>query len=134
MRKKSLPTSEHLNVLGDKLQPCGFDPVTGFSRNGYCETGANDPAMHSVCAIMTEEFLRFSIAAGNDLSTPRPEHQFPGLKAGDAWCMCANRWAEAYHAGIAPPVVLEATHADTLQVISLDILQANALRASKLAQ
>lgn len=124
----------HLNVLGTPLQACGFDPVTGFTRNGYCETGKDDPAMHTVCAIMTEDFLQFSKTTGNDLVTPRPEHAFDGLKPGDSWCLCASRWAEALANGIAPPVVLEATHSETLQVVKLDELKAHALRGSKLTQ
>jgi len=104
-----------LNVLGEELQPCSFEPVTGFYRDGCCDTGTGDLGVHTVCAIMTEEFLAFSIAAGNDLSTPHPEFGFPGLKSGDRWCLCAPRWQEAYDAGMAPRVVLAATHEQTLE-------------------
>lgn len=104
-----------LNVLGEELQPCSFEPVTGFYRDGCCDTGTGDLGVHTVCAIMTEEFLAFSIVAGNDLSTPHPEFGFPGLKSGDRWCLCAPRWQEAYEAGMAPRVVLAATHEQTLE-------------------
>jgi uncharacterized protein (DUF2237 family) len=98
------------NVLGEPLGSCSMDPVTGFFRNGCCETGPEDVGMHTVCAVMTAEFLEFSELVGNDLSTPRPEFGFPGLQPGDRWCLCAPRWKEALDAGVAPPVVLEATH------------------------
>lgn len=114
------------NVLGGDLAPCSLDPVTGFYRNGCCETGPDDVGMHTVCAIMTEGFLAFSKAAGNDLSTPRPEFQFPGLKPGDRWCLCAPRWMEALEAGVAPQVVLEATHEEVLAMTSLGILKDHA--------
>ena len=93
------------NVLGGELAPCSMDPLTGFYRNGCCETGPHDLGLHTVCAVMTDDFLAFSKARGNDLSTPRPDLAFPGLKAGDRWCLCASRWAEALEAGAAPPVV-----------------------------
>ncbi len=117
-----------LNVLGGPLQDCGRDPVTGFWRDGCCHTGPEDPARHTVCAVMTEAFLAFSRAAGNDLSTPRPEFGFPGLKPGARWCLCASRWAEAFHHGAAPSVVLEATHIATLAYASLEALKAHAIR------
>jgi hypothetical protein len=104
-----------LNVLGEELQPCSFDPVTGFYRDGCCNSGGGDVGVHTVCALMTEEFLAFSLAAGNDLSTPHPEWGFPGLAPGDQWCLCAPRWQEAYDAGMAPQVVLAATHELTLE-------------------
>lgn len=104
-----------LNVLGEELQPCSFEPVTGFYRDGCCNTGTGDLGVHTVCAIMTDEFLAFSMAAGNDLSTPHPEFGFPGLESGDRWCLCAPRWQEAYDAGMAPRVVLAATHEQTLE-------------------
>ena len=104
-----------MNVLGGDLEPCSFDPVTGFYRDGYCRTGSGDVGMHVVCAVMTEEFLVFSASVGNDLSTPRPEYGFAGLRPGDRWCVCAGRWQEALEAGVAPPVVLEATHALALE-------------------
>lgn len=111
------------NVLGGELQICCTSPVTGFYRDGYCKTGEEDLGRHTVCAIVTAEFLEFSKAAGNDLVTPHPEWGFPGLKAGDKWCLCVLRWKEAYEAGVAPPVVLEATNAAALQHVSLSELQ-----------
>ncbi len=114
------------NVLGGELQPCGFDPVTGFFRNGCCETGPHDPGMHTVCAVMTAEFLAYSRAVGNDLSTPRPDLAFPGLRPGDRWCLCAPRWKEALDAGAAPRVVLEATHEETLAIVPLGVLKDHA--------
>lgn len=107
------------NVLGTALMPCGTAPMTGFFRDGCCNTSDEDHGIHTVCAEMTEEFLEFSKEAGNDLSTPRPEFAFPGLKPGDRWCLCAARWAEAADAGKAPRVVLEATHARTLELVTL---------------
>ncbi len=103
-----LPGSR-LNVLGGKLESCSTDPMTGFSRNGCCETGPGDVGSHTVCAVMTAEFLTHSRLRGNDLSTPRPEYGFPGLRPGDQWCLCAPRWQEAFVAGCAPRVVLKAT-------------------------
>jgi hypothetical protein len=112
-----------VNVLGGDLEPCSFDPVTGFFRDGYCRTEGRDPGFHAVCAVMTEEFLEFSASVGNDLSTPHPEWGFPGLRAGDRWCLCAERWQQALEAGMAPPVVLEATHALALEFSSLEDLR-----------
>jgi len=103
------------NVLGGELQPCSTDPLTGFYRNGCCDTGGEDTGVHTVCVRLTEEFLAFNREVGNDLSTPRPEYGFAGLQPGDQWCLCASRWAEALAAGRAPEVVLEATHAHTLE-------------------
>jgi len=114
-----------LNVLGNDLEPCSFDPLTGFYRDGCCESGGDDPGVHTVCAVMTLEFLEFSRAQGNDLSTPMPEHGFRGLVPGDRWCLCASRWQEAYEAGMAPLVNLTATHARTLEWCSLAALQAH---------
>ncbi|WP_164102670.1 DUF2237 family protein [Candidatus Laterigemmans baculatus] len=111
------------NVLGGPLETCSTDPLTGFYRNGCCDTGGQDVGIHTVCAEMTEEFLRFSRQRGNDLSTPNPMFQFPGLQPGDRWCVCAARWKEAYDAGVAPPVVLEATHVSTLEFASLEELR-----------
>ncbi len=119
-----------LNVLGDPLQACSFDPVTGFYRDGCCHTGPDDVGTHVVCARVTAEFLAFSQAVGNDLSTPRPEWRFQGLKPGDRWCLCVRRWKEALTAGVAPPVILEATHASTLQFVDLETLQRHAWRKS----
>ncbi len=117
------------NVLGTTLQSCSTDPMTGFFRDGCCKTGPNDTGSHTVCAVMTAAFLAFTRAQGNDLSTPRPEYRFPGLKPGDRWCLCALRWREAHEAGVAPPVVLEATHAKALEVIERDALDAAAYSA-----
>lgn len=114
------------NVLGGELVECGCEPMTGFYRNGCCETGPDDVGVHTVCAVITDEFLEFSRRSGNDLSTPRPEFGFAGLDAGDHWCLCASRWTEADDAGHAPPVVLEATHAASLEWADLDQLKANA--------
>lgn len=115
------------NVLGEDLRPCNYDPLTGFYRDGCCNTGAEDIGVHTVCTRVTDEFLVFSASVGNDLSTPRPEFGFSGLKAGDQWCLCAARWQEALEAGMAPPVVLESTHAATLEWVKLDDLRAHAL-------
>lgn len=119
--------SEAQNVLGEPLQPCCMDPVTGFFRDGHCHTGPGDVGVHVVCAQMTEEFLRFSQRRGNDLSTPLPAYQFPGLKPGDRWCLCADRWQEALDAGMAPPVVLAATHVAALEFVDLADLEAHAI-------
>ena len=110
------------NIFGKTLIPCCFAPVTGFYRDGYCHTADNDPGNHSVCAQMTAEFLRFSKRQGNDLSTPRPEWGFPGLQPGDRWCLCAERWYEAYQVGVAPPVLLDACDERALEVIPLAAL------------
>jgi uncharacterized protein (DUF2237 family) len=118
------------SVLGGELSPCGVDPMTGFYRNGCCDTGPEDYGMHTVCAVMTADFLEFSKRMGNDLSTPRPEYDFPGLKPGDRWCLCVQRWAEALEAGHAPQVVLQATHELALEYVSLDDLQRHAVDAS----
>lgn len=118
-----------LNVLGQELLPCSNTPVTGFFRNGCCETGPDDLGLHTVCAVMTAEFLAFSRRAGNDLSTPRPDLHFPGLRPGDRWCLCAPRWKEALDAGAAPGVVLEATHEETLAIVTLDVLKAYGVSA-----
>ena len=116
-------TPHPLNVLGTPLQTCSTDPMTGWFRDGCCKGDPNDRGLHLICAVMTSEFLRFSKSEGNDLSTPRPEYGFPGLKHGDRWCLCATRWRDAYAAGMAPMVVLEATHLNTLGVVSLDQLR-----------
>ena len=120
-----------LNVLGDPISSCSYDPVTGFFRDGCCNTGPLDQGLHTVCAIMTSEFLEFSKAAGNDLSTPRPEFGFPGLKAGDQWCLCAARWEQARQAGHAPKIRLAATNQASLVVCSLDDLKAHAVDLSQ---
>ncbi len=116
------------NVLGTALQICSLDPITGFTRTGCCETGIEDRGSHTVCAQMTEEFLAFSISRGNDLSTPRPEYGFEGLRPGDCWRLCASRWLEASEAGFAPPVILEACHEKCLEIVSLADLKYHALR------
>lgn len=113
------------NVLGGPLAVCGFDPLTGWLRNGCCETNAEDHGSHTVCAVVTEAFLEFSLARGNDLSTPRPG--FDGLQPGDRWCLCAGRWLEALQAGVAPPVVVEACDERALEIVPLDALRALAI-------
>lgn len=115
------------NVYGEPLLLCSDSPLTGFYRNGCCDTGPEDGGVHTVCAIMTEEFLEFSKVAGNDLSTPRPEFGFPGLQPGDRWCLCALRWLEAFEAGMAPDVVLSATHELSLEYVPLEALEAHAV-------
>ncbi|MBR2513065.1 MAG: DUF2237 domain-containing protein [Halomonas sp.] len=121
--------SRDRNVLGEPLTPCCHSLKTGFYRDGFCRVGADDVGVHSVCAMVTEEFLAFSRAQGNDLITPRPEHKFPGLTPGDRWCLCAHRWAEAAQVGLAPPVILSSTHERTLEIIPLIKLQQHALDA-----
>lgn len=120
------PRRSARNVLGGTLELCSLSPRTGFTRTGCCETGPEDYGSHTVCAEVTAGFLEFSQAAGNDLTTPRPEFGFPGLRPGDRWCLCAPRWQEALEAGMAPRVVLRATHALALRHCSLDDLQAHA--------
>jgi uncharacterized protein (DUF2237 family) len=115
------------NVLGETLQPCSVTPRTGFFRDGCCNTGPDDVGLHVVCTQMTAEFLAFSKQTGNDLSTPMPEYGFPGLKPGDRWCVCVARWREAFEAGVAPPVVMSATHEETLAVVPLAILKRHAI-------
>ena len=115
-----------VNVVGGQLLPCSTEPVTGFYRNGCCSTGQEDLGSHTVCVVLTEEFLDFSKSVGNDLSTPRPDWGFAGLNAGDRWCLCASRWLEAYHAGCAPEVVLGATHARALDVVPIELLTSRA--------
>lgn len=117
-----------LNVLGSPLLPCSDAPRTGYYRNGCCDTGPDDTGLHTVCAVMTEPFLVYSKLAGNDLSTPRPESGFPGLASGDHWCVCVGRWREALAAGVAPPVVLAATHEETLAVVTLEDLERHSTR------
>ena len=117
-----------LNVFGETLIPCSTRPMTGFYRDGCCNTGPMDQGTHTVCAVMTADFLTFSKSRGNDLSTPRPAWQFPGLKPGDQWCLCVLRWKEALLAGVAPLVVLEATHEKSLQYVSMDDLVAHAYK------
>lgn len=112
-----------LNVLGGPLVSCSTEPMTGWYRDGCCQTDDADIGRHVVCAVLTEEFLEFTRSRGNDLSTPAPAHGFPGLKPGDRWCLCVDRWRQALEAGVAPPVVLAATHRAALKVVSLDDLE-----------
>ena len=122
--------NDHKNVLGEPLEVCSLDPLTGFTRTGDCETGPRDVGSHTVCARMTREFLELSLARGNDLVTPQPEYGFPGLKPGDRWCLCAARWREAFEAGAAPRVVLRATHERALEIVSLADLKSHAFDLS----
>lgn len=119
--------SQAKNVLGTDLQPCSADPLTGFYRDGCCNTGFEDQGLHIVCARVTDEFLEFSQQRGNDLSTPIPHFGFPGLRPGDCWCLCVLRWKEAFEAGVAPPVVLEATHISALEFVDMEDLEAHAV-------
>lgn len=121
------PKEQSLNVLGERLKPCAFDPVTGFYRDGRCNTGPEDVGRHTVCVRVTAEFLAFSRARGNDLSTPRPEFGFPGLRPGDRWCLCLDRWLEAETAGVAPRVVLASTHASVLDTVPIALLEFHAM-------
>ena len=124
--KAAEPRTTERNVLGTALESCSRDPLTGFFRDGCCRTGPDDAGVHTVCALMTRDFLEFTVAAGNDLVTPRPEWGFPGLVVGDRWCLCATRWLEAAKAGRAPPVVLEATHEKSLAIVPLELLKRHA--------
>jgi uncharacterized protein (DUF2237 family) len=114
--------NDALNVLGLPLEPCSFRPITGFFRDGCCNTSTEDRGRHIVCVQLTDDFLAFSAANGNDLSTPRPEYDFPGLVAGNRWCVCADRWVEALLHGAAPPIVLASTHENVLEQVSLETL------------
>jgi uncharacterized protein len=127
MKSEAIRPAEDTNVLGGRLEPCSESPRAGFYRDGCCNTGPEDLGLHVVCARMTAKFLEFSKASGNDLSTPQPDFGFPGLKPGDRWCLCAGRWREALEAGVAPPVVLSATHEEALAVVSLEDLKRHAL-------
>lgn len=120
-----------VNVLGGPLAPCSQDPVTGFFRNGCCDTGPMDRGVHTVCAVMTDEFLALSKYLGNDLTTPRPEFGFPGLKAGDQWCLCAGRFLQAHEEGAAPKIRLAATHGRTLDIVPIEVLLTHALDADE---
>lgn len=115
--------SQARNVLGTMLVPCSMKPLTGFYRNGCCDTGPDDHGLHLVCTEVTKKFLEFSVAAGNDLVTPIPQYNFPGLKPGDRWCVCVERWKEAFDAGAAAPVILEATHISALEFVTLEELR-----------
>ena len=114
---------DQLNIFNEPLEACGFDPVTGFFRSGCCETSVLDKGSHTVCAIMTEEFLKFSKSKGNDLSTPIPAFDFPGLNSGDRWCLCAARWLEAYEASSAPSIIARATHRRALEIIPMEAMK-----------
>ncbi len=129
MKERRKP-DQALNVFGEPLLPCGLDPVTGFYRDGCCNTGYDDTGIHTVCVRVTREFLAFSKQRGNDLSTPAPQFGFPGLKPGDQWCLCAGRWKEALDAGAAPSVVLRATHEETLAIVPLADLKRHAIDLS----
>ncbi|QWE24315.1 DUF2237 domain-containing protein [Polynucleobacter sp. AP-Elch-400A-B2] len=118
-----MSTDLPLNVLGQPLVACSFDPLTGFFRDGCCKTNEQDLGSHLVCAIVSNDFLQFSLKRGNDLITPRPEYQFPGLIAGDQWCLCLNRWIEALEANCAPRIKLESTHIKALKKVSLEVLE-----------
>jgi len=118
------------NVLGGELIPCSYDPLTGYYRDGCCNTDVSDQGSHVVCVRVTAQFLAFSAARGNDLTTPQPQHRFAGLKPGDRWCLCALRWREALEAGVAPPVVLESTHQKALEFVGLEQLQKHRLQGT----
>lgn len=122
--------TEAKNVLGTQLEICCSSPMTGYYRDGFCHTGGMDFGMHVICAQVSAEFLEFTKSRGNDLETPNPASQFPGLKVGDRWCLCAERWKEALEAGVAPPVILCATHPRALEVVSLDDLKKHAVTVS----
>ena len=119
------------NVVGGELEPCGTDPVTGFYRDGCCNSGPEDIGSHTICAVVTAEFLEHQRGIGNDLSTPAPQFEFPGLVPGDRWCVCVERWKEAFEGGAAAPVFLEATHISTLEFVDLEDLKKLAVRAAK---
>ena len=119
---------QQLNVCGTPLEPCCTDPMTGFYRDGYCHTGPQDHGRHVVCVIVDDDFLQFSASRGNDLSTPVPQYQFPGLKDGDKWCLCALRWLEAAEAGVAPPVDLLATNKKVLDYVPEDLLKSHSVQ------
>ena len=128
--KERRQSDQALNVLGEPLAPCGLDPLTGFYRDGCCNTGYDDVGIHVVCVRVTREFLEFSRKHGNDLTTPVPAAGFPGLRPGNQWCLCAGRWKEALDAGVAPPVVLAATHEEALAVVPLSELKRHAIDLS----
>ena len=115
------------NIFGEALAPCSTDPMTGFYRDGCCDTGPEDVGSHTVCVALTEEFLTFTASVGNDLSTPRPEYGFPGLKEGDKWCLCASRWLQAHEAGCAPRVHVQSTNEAALRIIPMDVLTSMAV-------
>ena len=122
-----MASEKQQNVFGEPLEPCCTNPLTGFYRDGYCHTDSSDRGMHTVCVQITWDFLEYSKLRGNDLSTPKPEFNFPGLKEGDHWCLCAGRWLEAYRAGVAPKVNLSSTNVETLAIVPLHILKEHSL-------
>ncbi len=124
------PLSDALNVLNEPLVPCSYDPLTGYFRDGCCETDETDSGTHIVCARVSQAFLDFSVKQGNDLVTPRPEWRFQGLIAGDRWCLCVTRWVQAYQAGVAPDVVLASTHIKALEYVELSTLQQHAFKSA----
>lgn len=124
------PIDTALNVLNEPLVPCSYDPLTGYFRDGCCETDETDSGTHIVCARVSQAFLDFSVAQGNDLVTPRPEWRFQGLKAGDRWCLCVTRWVQAYQAGVAPDVVLASTHSKALEYVELSVLKMHAYKST----
>ena len=130
-KKQKKETTMATNVLGTTLQPCCFDPKTGYFRDGYCKTRMDDAGTHVVCAVVTQEFLTFTKSRGNDLETPFPQYDFPGLKSGDKWCLCVLRWKEALDAGVAPPIVLESTHKVALKYITLEDLKSHSIDYKK---
>jgi uncharacterized protein (DUF2237 family) len=130
IQKRDDPRAGARNVLGGKLETCSMKPLTGFMRDGCCNTNEDDAGVHTVCIRATAEFLAFSRSRGNDLSTPAPQYAFPGLKPGDRWCLCAARWSEAFEAGAAPEVFLAATHEKTLELVTLEQLKQHAAKAS----
>ncbi|RAP36101.1 DUF2237 domain-containing protein [Candidatus Marinamargulisbacteria bacterium SCGC AAA071-K20] len=115
------------NVLGNPLRACCMQPVTGFTRTGFCELHPEDQGLHTICIVISDDFLKFSKSSGNDLSTPVPGYQFPGLKEGDKWCLCATRWKDAYDAGVAPKIVISATHESVLEIVDVSILKRYAI-------
>jgi uncharacterized protein (DUF2237 family) len=127
MSDKKLTMYPSLNVLGEELKPCSTSPVTGFFRDGCCNTGSADTGKHTVCCIMTKEFLAFSKYIGNDLSTPRPEFHFAGLKEGDRWCLCVDRWLQAHQEDAEPHIVLESTHKNALETVPLEVFMKKAM-------
>ena len=127
LQRRDSPFEGQKNVFGEPLRTCSDRPLTGFYRTGCCHTGAEDLGLHTVCVEVTAEFLAFSKARGNDLSTPQPDFGFPGLEPGDRWCLCAARWREAFEAGRAPRVILSATHEATLQIVDLEDLKSHAI-------
>ncbi|MGB5943512.1 MAG: DUF2237 domain-containing protein [Leeuwenhoekiella sp.] len=122
-----METRTENNILGTPLQPCCFSPITGYFRDGFCKTIAEDHGTHVICAVMTQEFLKYTASRGNDLSTPRPQWEFPGLQPGDKWCLCVSRWLQAVSAGVAPQIVLESCHEKALEYAELSLFKRHAI-------